>query len=116
MDHMLRKDKELEWPDLMLIMVRHWLDLQRSTRVRGTITIHAFVTHIADRLEVLTASDELCKGPIALDAEAFCLAKFITIQRGTACSSDKYFLCTPHDSTRYQMPFPASLSFEDRST
>jgi hypothetical protein len=110
LDHMLRPDSELVRPDLMLIMITHWLDIQRSTRTGGNITMGAYVTLIADRLGVPTTNDVLCKGPTSLDIAAFRSARMIKFEKS------KYFWIMPDGSANYQLPLSAPLSFEDRST
>ena len=78
-ENMLRPDSELEYPDLMLIMVRHWLDIQGSTKIGGDITIGAYVTFIAEKLAVNLEGNDICGGPNILDAEAFRLGLFVHI-------------------------------------
>jgi len=116
LDHMLRPDSELVRPDLMLIMIHHWLALQRSNRTGGNITIGAYVTLIADRIGVPTTGDVLCRGPTSLNTEAFRQARMIKLIKGAAGHSNKYFWIMPDGSANFRLPISAPLSLEDRST
>jgi hypothetical protein len=116
LDHMLRPDAELERPDLMLFMIEHWLEIAKSHRTGGDITLGGYVTHIAQHLEYQIVGDTLCKGPTSLDIESFRLAKFIYLDKGPAGQRDRYYWCMPDGTRDHRLPFPAPLSFEDRST
>jgi ATHILA ORF-1 family len=116
LDHMLRPDAELERPDLMLFMVEHWLEVAKSTRTGGDITLGGYVTHIAQRLEYQIVGDTLCRGPTSLDTESFRLAKFVHLEKGAAGHQNRYYWCMPDGTRDHRLPFSAPLFFEDRST
>ena len=113
-ENMLRPDSDLQYPDLMLIMVTHWLQLQGSIKTGGDITIGAYVTFIAEKLELHIHGDDICSGPRRLDAEAFRSGLFIKIQRGVAGHPDRYYWLARR--TERLMPFPAPISFTDSTT
>jgi hypothetical protein len=119
LDHMLRPDDELERPDLMLIMVQHWLGQQRSRRRGGVVSICAYVTFIAEKLGVpipTTGADRdiRCRGPRLLDVDHLRSYKFIRIEQGP--TGRIFFWLMPDERTMYRLPFPVPLSFTDRST
>ena len=114
LDNMLRPDSELVYPDLMLVMVRHWLGIQRSTRTGGDITIGAYVTFIGEKLGIDMHGDDICGGPNTLDAEAYRLGLFIRIERGVAGHPDRYHWLACR--TDRLMPFPAPISLTDSTT
>ena len=116
LDHMLRPDAELERPDLMLVMIDHWLEIAKSQRTGGDVTLGGYVTHIAQRLEYQIVGDTLCKGPTSLDIESFRLARFIHLEKGAAGHSDRYYWYMPDGTREHRLPFSAPLSLEDRST
>ena len=115
LDHMLRPEAELEKPDLMLFMVRHWLSVQRNKKKGGSIHIGAYVTLIAERLGVSLAGLHLSTGPILMDARAYQSATFIKIERGPANHPDRYFWRL-QDGTQHLLPAHAPLSFDDERT
>ena len=112
---MLRTDAELERPDLMLFMVRHWLDVRQNKKLGGSIHIGAYVTLIAEKLGVSLAGLRLSKGPRLMDARAYQSATFIKIERGPANHPDRYFWRL-QDGTQHLLPIHAPLSFDDEST
>ncbi|XP_078152560.1 uncharacterized protein LOC144547731 [Carex rostrata] len=113
--HMLRPNEELQHPDLMTLMIEHWLNVQQSKRVGGNITCCAYVSYIAEKLGLQITGDKLCKGPTSLDVEAFRSGHFIRTQRGAAGRRDRHYWLMPN-GIEYRLPFEAPLSFTDRST
>jgi hypothetical protein len=113
---MLRPDAELERPDLMLFMVEHWLEVAKSTRTGGDITLGDYVTHIAQRLEYQIVGNTLCRGPTSLNTKSFRLAKFVHLEKGAARHQNRYYWCMPDGTRDHCLPFSAPLFFEDRST
>lgn len=114
MDNMLRPDPDI--PDLALLMVQHWLDLQKSKRSGSKIKIGLFVQIIKTGLGLADFPGRgLCSGPTSLNPESLQLQHFIKIHRGPAGHSDLYDWRFANDTTR-RLPFAAPIDLEDHST
>jgi hypothetical protein len=114
MDNMLRPIPDL--PDLALLMVNHWLELQKSKRSGSKIKIGLYVMIIKSNLGLDDfPGRELCTGPASLNAESLQLQHFIKIHRGPAGHSDLYDWRFANGTSR-RIPFAAPIDLEDHST
>jgi hypothetical protein len=52
LDHMLALESRLERPDLMLLMVQHWMQIRDETKEGSIITCTIFPTTIAHKLKI----------------------------------------------------------------
>ena len=114
MDNMLRPNPDL--PDLALLMVQHWIDLQMSKRSGSKIKIGLFVQTIKSALGLDDYPGRgLCSGPPSLNPESLQVQHFIKIHRGPAGHGDLYDWRFANGTFR-RLPFAAPIDLEDHST
>jgi ATHILA ORF-1 family len=80
-DTMIMSDHELQRPDLILCMVRHWLGLRTNSRSTGIITMESYVTYIGHRLGTQLGEEDTCRISPVMDDKAIYVSHFIRISR-----------------------------------
>lgn len=110
---MLRPDDQFQRPDLMLAMVRFWVNIRHSGKPSGVIAMGSYVTFIASRFGIDLRKASFAGAPRAVDRDQLLRWQWISVSR---THPRVISWLTPMHGT-YVMPIPVpSLSFTDRST
>ena len=110
---MLRhRDAGYKRPDLMLLMVRHWISIRSHGRTTGQITCGSYITCIASYMQVDIETRSRIAPPITVDLGKLCSYQWITITPTAEGPS----ITWRTSSGSFPLPLAHSLNpFDDRS-
>ena len=109
---MLRPDDQLERPDLMLLMVRHWLGIQGHGKKGGVLTCGSYVTRICRKLNIDLSEDHECPPPRTIDLRAIRSYGWVTFSRATHTEPARFTWLTETQGS-FVLPIATPILFDD---